>query len=158
MLEDFRIQNHTATCLRAAVAWVTKDSKSILCKSIIEKCSVLLKSIAESLNVKIEIGYFGKYYVYMIISYPPNLSISEIVQKLKGYSSKALQMEFLELKKYYLKDHLWASGYICFSDNLGNLKNGPDNEKIMYYINNYSKLGFNQKKIKSNSIKKFYCT
>ena len=47
----------------------------------------------------------------MLISVPPHLSISKIVQYIKGKSSRKLQCEFLELRKRYLGQHLWARGY-----------------------------------------------
>jgi putative transposase len=49
----------------------------------------------------------------MIISCPPALAPSKIVQYLKGRSSRLLQEEFQELRKRYWGQHLWASGYYC---------------------------------------------
>jgi len=37
----------------------------------------------------------------MHIEYPSSLSVSDIVKKLKGRSSRKLQMEFKELSKQY---------------------------------------------------------
>ena len=47
----------------------------------------------------------------MLISAPPYLSISKIVQYIKGKSSRKLQYEFRELKKRYWGQHLWTRGY-----------------------------------------------
>lgn len=38
---------------------------------------------------------------------------SQIIQYLKGRSSKLLQGEFKELKRKYWGQHLWAPGYFC---------------------------------------------
>ena len=43
------------------------------------------------------------------------LSVSKLVQQLKGKTSRTLQMEFKELRKRYWGRHLWASGYFCRS-------------------------------------------
>jgi len=51
--------------------------------------------------------------MHMLISCPPSIAPSKIVQYLKGRSSRLLQEEFPELKKKYWWQHLWARGYFC---------------------------------------------
>ena len=51
----------------------------------------------------------------MLISAPPNISVSKILQQLKGKTSRVLLSEYKELKKRYWGQHLWASGYFCRS-------------------------------------------
>ena len=53
--------------------------------------------------------------MHMLVSCPPNISVSDMMQYLKGRSSKKLQEEFPELKKKYWGQHLWATGYFCRS-------------------------------------------
>ena len=55
----------------------------------------------------------------MLISIPPNLSVSRAVQYLKGQSSHKLLSEFASLRKRYWGQHLWARGYwVCSSGNV----------------------------------------
>jgi len=49
----------------------------------------------------------------MLVSAPPWIPASQIMQYLKGRSSRLLQDEFSELKKQYWGQHLWARGYFC---------------------------------------------
>ncbi|WP_347709285.1 IS200/IS605 family transposase [Bacillus sp. FJAT-47783] len=49
----------------------------------------------------------------LLLSCPPSLALSKIMQYLKGRSSRLLQDEFPELKKKYWGYHLWARGYFC---------------------------------------------
>ena len=58
-------------------------------------------------------GNIGKDHVHMLVSCPPTLAPSKIVQLLKGRSSKLMQEEFEELRKRYWGQHLWARGYFC---------------------------------------------
>jgi len=53
------------------------------------------------------------YFIY--ISYPPRLSVSEIMKLLKGRTSRKLQSEFPHLRKQYWGCHFWAIGYGAFS-------------------------------------------
>ncbi|MBR1479305.1 MAG: IS200/IS605 family transposase [Alphaproteobacteria bacterium] len=49
----------------------------------------------------------------MLISAPPHLSVSKVVQHIKGKSSEKLQGEFQEARKRYWGQHLWARGYLA---------------------------------------------
>ncbi len=56
----------------------------------------------------------------MLLSVPPHLSVSKLMQYVKGKSSRKLQMEFGELKKTYWGKHIWARGYFCVSTGVVN--------------------------------------
>ena len=58
-------------------------------------------------------GNIGLDHVHMLITSPPTIAPSKILQYLKGRSSKMLQEEFFELRKRYWGQHLWATGYFC---------------------------------------------
>ena len=67
------------------------------------------------MDVKILKGAVSKDHVHMHVEYPPSLSISDLVKRLKGRSSRLLQKEFSELKKRYWGQHFWAIGYGAWS-------------------------------------------
>ena len=46
---------------------------------------------------------------------PSKLSVSEILKKLKGRSSRLLQKDFPHLKKRYWGQRFWATGYGAWS-------------------------------------------
>ena len=58
-------------------------------------------------------GHTGVDHVHLLLSCPPSLSVSKIVQYLKGRSSRLLQDEYPKLKKRYWGQHLWGRGYFC---------------------------------------------
>lgn len=61
--------------------------------------------------MQIYAGSVNRDHVHMLISIPPNVSVSRAVQFLKGKSSHKLLTEFSQLKKRYWGQHLWARGY-----------------------------------------------
>lgn len=67
------------------------------------------------MNITIIKGAIGKEHIHLLLSIPPSISISKIVQQLKGKTSRVLLMENKELKKRYWGQHLWATGYFCRS-------------------------------------------
>ena len=58
-------------------------------------------------------GSVGKDHIHLLLSCPPSLAPSKILQYLKGRSSRILQDQFPELKKRYWGQHLWARDYFC---------------------------------------------
>ena len=51
----------------------------------------------------------------MLIEYPLRISISDLVKRLKGRTSRILQREFPSLKKRYWGKHFWEIGYGAWS-------------------------------------------
>jgi len=75
--------------------------------------------ICDTEDVRILPGAVSKDHVHMHIEYLPSQSISDLVKRLKGRTSRLLQQEFPELQKRYWGKHFWAVGYGAWST--GNL-------------------------------------
>ena len=52
---------------------------------------------------------------YLLVSIPPQVTISRRVQRLKGKTAYKLLHEFASLRKQFWGRHLWARGYFCCS-------------------------------------------
>ncbi len=61
----------------------------------------LIRQSCEARDVVIVRGAVSPDHVHMLVSAPPPLSPSKLVQYLKGRSSRRLQDEFPELRKRY---------------------------------------------------------
>ena len=88
----------------------------------------LLREICKSHEVEILKGHISKDHIHMFVSVPPHLSVSKLVQLLKGKSSRKLLSEFKSLSKQFWGRHLWGRGYFAASS--GNVTD----EVIMEYI------------------------
>ena len=49
--------------------------------------------------------------MHILVSAPPNMSASKIMQYVKGKSSRKLMMEFRHLNRQFWGRHMWARGY-----------------------------------------------
>ena len=67
----------------------------------------------------------------MHIEYPSSISISELVRKLKGRTSRKLQQENRALSNRYWGRHFWAIGYGVWST--GNLTD----EMVQKYLSHH---------------------
>jgi putative transposase len=93
------------------LVWITKYRYPILVGDVGQRARELLREIARSMELKIYAGAINRDHMHMLISIPPNLSVSRVVQFLKGKSSHKLLREYAVLRKRYWGQHLWARGY-----------------------------------------------
>jgi len=107
--------NHTISELQVHIVWVTKYRYPVLKGQIQERCREIIIQVCDAEDIRILSGVVSKDHVHMHIEYAPSKSISDIVKRLKGRSSRKLQIEFPELSKQYWGKHFWAIGYGVWS-------------------------------------------
>ena len=105
--------SYTQYDIKYHIVWITKYRYKVLNGKIAYRLRELLRQGCEARRITIIKGSISKEHVHMLVSCPPNISVSDMMQYLKGRSSKKLQEEFPELKKKYWGQHLWAAGYFC---------------------------------------------
>jgi putative transposase len=71
-------------------------------------------------------------HVHLIIQTNPSDSVAEVVQRLKGGTSRVIRKEFPELEEFLWGDSLWADGY--FAETVGSV----DEEVVRRYIKQQS--------------------
>ena len=101
MESKYRKGSHTVSRLTCHLVWISKYRYHVLKGDVKEKCRDLLIQICESENVVILKGVVSADHVHMHIEYPPKISLSTLVKKLKGNSSRKLQQEYPTLKERY---------------------------------------------------------
>ncbi len=114
-MKNQRRSGHTVTQLKSHIVWVTKYRYPVLTGEIQKRCRELIIQICDAEDIRILKGVVSKDHIHMHIEYPARLSISDMVKRLKGRTSRRLQDEFPELKKRYWGRHFWAIGYGAWS-------------------------------------------
>ena len=130
-MEYPRSNGHTVSRLTVHVVWSTKYRYSVLEGDIKQRCRTLLIQICDAEDIVILKGVVSSDHVHMHIDYRPSQSISDLVKKLKGRSSRKLQQEFPELKKKYWGRHFWSIGFGCWST--GNITDKMVNEYLEHH-------------------------
>ena len=127
-MENYRKTSHAIYDIKYHIVWITKYRKSVMTGKIATRVRELIRLICNSNDVQILSGHVSKDHIHLLVSAPPHLSVSKLVQYLKGNTSYKLQREFKELNKQYWGRHLWGRGYFVASS--GNVTD----EVIMEYI------------------------
>ena len=132
-MADYRKGAHTVYDIQYHFVWVTKYRYHVLTGEVATRARELIRQTCMSRNIRILKGHVSKDHVHMHIEYGPNKSISNLVKKYKGRSSRKLQMEYPKLKKRYWGKHFWAIGYGCWSS--GNVTEEMINDYLEHHRN-----------------------
>ena len=127
-MDHYRKSSHSRFDIKFHFVWVTKYRKRILTGAVAVRLRDLVREICRTEEVEILQGAVSSDHVHVLVSCPPNLSPSKIMQLIKGKTSRKLLMEFKHLQKMYWGLHFWARGYFVASS--GNVTD----EVIMEYI------------------------
>ena len=112
---DYRKTSHAVYDLKYHVVWITKYRKPVLRGEIATRLRELIRQTCGTLDVYIEKGHIATDHIHLLVSVPPHVSVSDLLQHLKGRSSRRLLQEYSELERQFWGKHLWARGYFAAS-------------------------------------------
>jgi putative transposase len=127
-MEHYRRTSHTRFDIKYHLVWITKYRKKLLRGDVATRLRQIVRDICAELEVEIIKGHIGKDHVHLFVSSPPHVSSSQLMQRVKGKSSRKLLQEYSHLKRECWGRHLWARGFFVASS--GNITD----EMIIEYI------------------------
>ncbi len=130
---SYRKGSHTVYDIKYHIVWITKYRKPVLRGDIAQQLRELVRQTCATLDVQIVSGHVSTDHVHLLVSVPPNVAVSDLVQRLKGRTSRLMLAQFNELRRQFWGRHLWARGYFVASS--GNVTD----EVIKQYIESQDK-------------------
>ena len=112
---EYRSGSHSRYDLKVHIVWITKYRKKVLRGDISLRVRELLREICRANDVIILKGHVSLDHVHLLLSYPAHISVSKLVQYLKGKTSRRLLQDYAEIRKMFWGQHLWARGYFAAS-------------------------------------------
>ena len=111
------------------LVWVTNYRKVIFTTlNRREAMMEMLSLIAENNDMTILESEVMEDHIHLVVSFPPNKSISTVMKALKGVSAREWFQQFPETKKELWKGSLWSGNY--FVSTVGNVSK----EVVMQYV------------------------
>ena len=114
-MKPYRKGSHCVYDLKYHIVWITKYRKPVLGKEIGNRVRDLIRMICTSLGVEIVKGHISRDHVHLMVSVPPYVAVSRLVQRMKGLTSRKLLQENRGLNKAFWGRHLWGRGYFVAS-------------------------------------------
>ena len=79
-MTNYRKSAHATYDIKYHIVWITKYRKPVITGKIAEHTRELIRQICQTNDVEILAGHVGKDHIHMLVSVPPNLSASKLVQ------------------------------------------------------------------------------
>ena len=122
-MNDINSLSHSKWRCKYHIVFAPKYRRQAIYGDIRKDIGVILRKLCEHKNVEIIEAEVCKDHIHMLVSIPPNISVSQFVGYLKGKSSLMIFDRHANLKYKYGNRHFWCRGY--YVDTVGK------NEKII---------------------------
>ena len=93
-MRPYRKSSHAVHDLKVHLVWITKYRYKVLTKEIGYRIRDIIRQVRDSNQIVIIKGRVSKDHIHLYVSYPPKLSVSDMMKLLKGRSSRKIQAEF----------------------------------------------------------------
>ena len=120
MTEDRSSLSHTRWNCKYHIVFAPKFRRQASYGKLKIDIGRILRILSERKRVIIEEAELCPDHIHMLVSIPPNLSVSQFVGYLKGKSSLMIFDRHAQLKYKYGNHHFWCRGY--FVDTVGRNK------------------------------------
>ena len=127
--KDINSLNHTSWSCQYHVVFAPKYRRLAIYREIKVDIGKILRQLCQQKEVEIIEAELCPDHIHMLISIPPQYSVSQIMGYLKGKSSLMIFDRHANLKYKYGNRHFWARGY--FVDTVGRNK-----KQVAEYIKN----------------------
>ncbi|MDJ0573891.1 MAG: IS200/IS605 family transposase [Xenococcaceae cyanobacterium MO_234.B1] len=112
---DIRTGRHCVFKLHVHLVFVTKYRKKVFTNEILQDLEVIFKDVCQNFETELVSMNGETEHIHLLLNYPPKVSISKLVNSLKGVSSRLIRKQHPELKTSYWKGGLWSPSYFASS-------------------------------------------
>ena len=114
-MTEYRHGSHSVFRIHLHLVWITKYRRPVLTGEVGLRVRELVREVCRSQDVEILKGHIARDHLHLLVSIPPQVTISRLVQRMKGKTSHKLLAEFTHIRKAFWGRHFWARGYFCCS-------------------------------------------
>ena len=108
-----RRSSHNVYDTQYHLVWAPKYRKKILAGMVGERMRELLFEIGQSYRIEIEELEVSVDHIHVFCSFPPRLSITQVVTCLKSHSARAIFREYPHLRQQLWGGEFWEDGYFA---------------------------------------------
>ena len=112
---EIRTGRHCVFNLHVHLVFVTKYRNSVFEKAHYETMREIFSKVCSDFEAELIEIDGEEDHVHLLVNYPPKVSVSALVNSLKGVSSRMLKKEHPELLERYWKGVLWTPSYFAAS-------------------------------------------
>jgi putative transposase len=125
----YRRGRHVVSALHVHLVFVTKYRRKVLTADMISYLTDVFREVCEDFGAELAECNGEDDHVHLLIEYPPKVPVSQLVNSLKGVSSRMLRKNF-SVRTH--RNHLWSPSYFaasCGGAPLSIIKQYIDNQR-----------------------------
>lgn len=112
---EYRTGRHCVFALHVHLVFITKYRRDVLSELAIQDLRYIFAKVCDDFEAQLVECDGEDDHVHLLINYPPKISLSKLVNSLKGVSSCRLRSFRPEITGRYRKGVLWSPSYFAAS-------------------------------------------
>lgn len=126
---DLRRGRNCVFLMHVHLVFVTKYRRHVFTKPILKELCKIFQNVCKDFSAELVEFEGERDHVHLLVNYPPKLSVSKLVNSLKGVSSRLIRKNgYPTIQQALWGDSLWSPSY--FAGSCG----GASLEIIRHYI------------------------
>jgi putative transposase len=114
-IKDFRHGKHCVFALHIHLVFVTKYRRCIFDGEALEVWRHIFSKVCTDFEAQLVQMDGESDHVHLLVNYPPKVSVSSLVNSLKGVSSYVLRRQLPRIARCHWKNVLWSPSYFAAS-------------------------------------------
>jgi putative transposase len=114
-MQDIRTGRHVVYSIHAHLVFVTKYRRGVLSELAIRDLAAIFAKVCGNFGAELKECNGEDDHVHLLVVYPPKVALSNLVNSLKGVSSRLLREHRPEISGRYSKGVLWSPSYFAAS-------------------------------------------
>ena len=116
MMKVYRRKNRSVSLLFAHMVFCSKYRRKVFTPAVFTRLRKSFERTARILEIDLLAVEADRDHVHLMISFPPRLALSTIVQRLKGAASRDVRAQkYPEIRRALWGAHFWSASYFVVS-------------------------------------------
>ena len=109
---SYRRGRHVVSAMHVHLVFVTKYRRKVLTEEMIDYLTDVFRAVCEDFEASLVECNGEDDHVHLLVEYPPKIAVSQLVNSLKGVSSRMLKRNH-RVRTH--QNHLWSPSYFAAS-------------------------------------------
>ncbi|WP_374195446.1 IS200/IS605 family transposase [Streptomyces sp. ISL-87] len=106
---DFRRGRQVVSATHVHLVFVTKYRRGVFNDEMLTRCEEIMRKVCEDFGAELKEFNGDRDHVHLLVHYPPKVSVSGLVNSLKGVSARRIRQEFAgRINRAIMHGPLWC--------------------------------------------------
>ena len=111
---DLRKGRNCVFLIHVHLVFVTKYRCNVFTKPVLEELRKIFQNVCKDFSAELAEFEGEKDHVHLLVNYPPKVSVSKLVNSLKGVSSRLIRKSnYPTIRQALCGDNLWSPSYFA---------------------------------------------